>query len=138
VRTAIDTNVISILWSGTPKASRSRMLLDQAGREGTLVVCGIVCSELLAHPAADEAGLHRFLTRTDIVADYELHRAIWLEAGRRFGAYAKRRRTSGGGEPRRLLADFLVGAHAILEADRLLTFDRSAYLRDFPELTIMS
>jgi predicted nucleic acid-binding protein len=138
MRTAIDSNVISLLWSGSPKAHRSQILLDQARREGTMVVCGIVCSELLAHPTTDEAGLQHFLTNTEIVPDYELDRSVWLEAGRRFGAYAVRRRKSAGGEPRRLLADFLIGAHALLQADRLLTFDRIQYVRDFPELTIMS
>jgi len=33
-----------------------------------------------------------------------------------------------------LLADFIVGAHALTRSDRLLTLDPSRYSRDFPEL----
>jgi predicted nucleic acid-binding protein len=40
---------------------------------------------------------------------------------------------SGGGNPKRLLVDFLIGAHAILKDDRLLTLDASCYREDFPK-----
>jgi len=42
-----------------------------------------------------------------------------------------------GGQPRRILADFVVGAHALLRTDRLFTFDRDRYMTDFPELPLM-
>ncbi len=38
--------------------------------------------------------------------------------------------------PRRLLADFMIGAHALLSADRLMTFDTKVYGQDFPELRL--
>jgi predicted nucleic acid-binding protein len=47
------------------------------------------------------------------------------------------RRNSGGGELRRLLVDFLIGAHAELRAERLLTLDPSRYTQDFPALRLM-
>ena len=78
-----------------------------------------------------------FLGDTRISVEFDLSQDVWIEAGRRFAEYSKRRRRSGVGEPKRLLVDFLVGAHALLRADRLYTPDASRYKRDFPELDLL-
>jgi len=78
-----------------------------------------------------------FLEVTCVVIDIRLQERLWLEAGLRFARYARRRRESFGEGPRRLLADFLVGAHALVQADRLLTLDPKVFRQDFPELHII-
>ena len=50
---------------------------------------------------------------------------------------AQRRRRSKGVEAKRMLADFIVGAHAMLRADRLFTLDNERYATAFPELTLL-
>ena len=40
---------------------------------------------------------------------------------------------SRGGSVKRLLADFIVGAHALIRADGLLTLDAGRHAKDFPE-----
>ena len=116
MRTAVDTNVISALWSREPLAGRMSTLLGQAHAAGALIISGAVYAELLAHPLAEEAFVRQFLSDTHIRVDFELDENVWRKAGQGFSAYAKRRRSSGRGEPRRLLVDFLVGAHAELRA----------------------
>lgn len=137
MRTAVDTNVISALWSREPLAGHMSTLLGQAQSAGALVVAAPVYAELLAHPQAQEAFVEQFLRDTHIRVDFVLDESVWRRAGLAFSAYAKRRRRSGGGEPRRLLVDFLVGAHAELRAERLLTLDASRYTQDFPGLKLM-
>jgi predicted nucleic acid-binding protein len=42
-----------------------------------------------------------------------------------------------GGSQSRMIADFLIGGHASLQADRLLTRDRGVYRGCFPNLTVI-
>lgn len=134
MRTAVDTNILSALWSGEPLASTVSEVLDQAATDGGLVICAAVYAELLAHPKAKLDFVDHFLSSTGISIDFDLGEPVWREASVRFAKYATRRRASRGGRAKRLLADFIVGTHALLRADRLLTLDQSRYSRDFPEL----
>lgn len=137
MKVAIDSNVISALWSSEPAASIASSHLHKAREGNGFTICAPVYAELMGHPNVSEAALERFLAEAGVSADFDLTREVWREAGRRFSRYATRRRRSGGGHPRRLLVDFLVGTHALLKADRLLTFDRDRYRRDFPDLDLL-
>jgi predicted nucleic acid-binding protein len=134
MRTAIDTNVISALWSGEHLASLVSGALNQAAEAGGLVISAVVYAELLAYPKAKLDFVDDFLSSTGITIDFDLGETVWREAAVRFAKYAIRRRASRGGRAKRLLADFIVGAHALIRSDRLLTLDRSCYSRDFPDL----
>jgi predicted nucleic acid-binding protein len=96
-----------------------------------------VYAELLAYPKATESFINDFLSNTGIAVDFELAEAVWLDAGRRFAHYAKRRRRTSRESPKRLLADFIIGSHALIQADRLMTLDPKRYQRDFPELKLI-
>jgi predicted nucleic acid-binding protein len=80
--------------------------------------------------------INRFLHDTGILSDFLLGEEVWREAASRFARYATRRRKSGGQAPKRMLVDFIVGAHALVTADGLFTLDRDRYTRDFPELRL--
>jgi predicted nucleic acid-binding protein len=101
-----------------------------------LVVGAPVYAELLAYPKATESFVHNFLADTGITVDFELVQSVWVEAGRRFARYANRRRKSSD-EPKRLLVDFVIGSHALTQADRLMTLDPKRYRRDFPDLDLL-
>jgi len=134
MRTAIDTNVISALWSREAVSARMAEALGRARNEGGLVICAPVYAELLAHPKAAASFVDEFLSRTNIVTDFLLDEPVWRKAASAFAEYAQRRRRSKDGAPRRLLVDFLVGAHSLLKADRLLTLDATRYRHAFPDL----
>lgn len=134
---AIDTNVISALWSKEPTSHAVATWLNEAREVGGLVISAPVHAELRAHPTADDAFVERFLKETDIRVDFALDENVWRSAGEAYAANATRRRSSGGGKPKRLLVDFLVGAHALFGADRLLTLDADRYRAAFPALTLV-
>jgi hypothetical protein len=138
MRTAVDTNVVSAVWSREPLATRAAARLGAAHQDGGLVISAAVYAELLAHPNATPAFVDGFLTATNIVIDFSLDESVWRDIGRRFAAYAERRRRSSGGTPKRPLVDFLIGAHALLRADRLLTLDGGRYSQDFPNLVLLA
>src|SRR6266536_3522077 len=136
MRTAVDTNVISALWSREPMAARVASQLAQAHAQGGLVICAPVYAELLAYPSATQTFVDSFLRDTGIVVDFSLSEPVWRQAARSFTAYAQRRRRSGGGDSKRLLVDFIVAAHALLSADQLMTLDAARYQQDFSKLRV--
>jgi hypothetical protein len=71
-----------------------------------------------------------------IAIDFDMGEDVWQLAATSFAAYAIRRRRSGGGSPKRLVADFVIASHAILRADRLMTLDTNRYVVDFPNLRL--
>lgn len=137
MRTALDSNILSALWSKETEAGRIAAQLGTLYAQGGLVVCAPVYAELLAHPAVDQHFVDKFLADTGVVVDFDLREEVWRAAAEGFVAYAHRRRASGGSSPRRLLVDFLVGAHAVLRADRLMTLDGGRYELDFPQLRVI-
>jgi predicted nucleic acid-binding protein len=137
MRSAVDTNVISALWSREPLAKDMAELLQQAREAGGLVICAAVYAELHAYPKATRSFIETFLKDTDIAVDTEMRFKVWQKVAESYAAYAGHRRKSGGKQAKRLLVDFVVGAHALLEADQLLTLDSERYKTYFPELVII-
>lgn len=134
MRTAIDTNVLSAIWSREETGHDMAEELGKIALEGGLVISAPVYAELLAHPNATKSFVNAFLEETGITIDFELEKSTWIEAADRFARYAARRRKSTGQTPKRLLADFIIGSHALLQADRFMTLDPKRYEQDFREL----
>src|SRR5258708_1432600 len=130
--TSIDTNVIVALWDRDPDVSTpAQMALDAALGRGSLVLSAPVFAELLAAPGRTEGFLDKFCSETGVGVEFDLNEEIWRLAGRAFQAYASRRRKQRDSGPRRILADFLIGAHASQRGYRLLTLAGHIYLAAF-------
>jgi predicted nucleic acid-binding protein len=135
---SIDTNVIIALWDRDPVTGlRAQSALDSALANGGLVVCAPVFPELMAAPGRGETFLTSFFRDTGIAVEWNLQEAVWRTAGRSFQEYAGRRREKRDPGPRRILADFLIGAHAFERGYRLLTLDDRLYRAAFPDLAIV-
>ncbi len=135
--TAIDSNILIALWdAGDALHKTARQLLEKASASGQLVISGLVFAELLAAPGRSEAFLDRFCEDTRIGVEWELKERVWREAGIAYQKYGERRRTQGVNGPRRILADFLIGAHAMVNRYRLLTLDGKIYRASFPRLVV--
>ncbi len=137
--TAIDTNIISAFWNEDDALNRAAQgALEAASGRGMLVISGVVYAELLAAQGRTEAFLDMFCEETGIGVEWELEEGIWRAAGAAFQSYAARRRKQKGTEPRRILADFLIGAHALVKGYTLLTLDEGMYRASFPRLRIVA
>jgi hypothetical protein len=137
VRTAIDANIISSIWSNEPTAEKVVEQLGKAKQEGVLLISTFAFAELLAYPNVTLGDVRTFLDATGVVIDYRIEERVWTEAGLRYARYSARRRTATGDGSRRILADFLIGAHALVQAERLMTLDPTRYRQDFPELRLL-
>lgn len=135
--TALDTNVIVALWDSNDSLHlAARKALDAAWSRDVLVVSGVVYAELIGAPRRTEAFVDQFCEEAGIVVEWELKEKIWRTAGTAFQGYAARRKKQGGSEARRLLADFLIGAHAVENGYKLLTADAGLYKASFPRLML--
>jgi predicted nucleic acid-binding protein len=129
--TSIDTNVLlDILVPNEKFYDASVKALDGAATDGSLVICDLVYAELCIH-FESQRDCDGFLKTAEIRVE-ALNREAHFLASRTWRAYRKQ-----GGQRSRILADFLIGAHARVQASRLLSRDRGFYRKLFPSLYVI-
>jgi predicted nucleic acid-binding protein len=123
---AVDTSVLLAIFKGEHSAGNWVKVIDRAGK-GTnqIVACDVVTAETSSlfpsavsyQQAIDELG----------VVFSPLSNSAAVRAGRVFRDYRK-----AGGARKVMIPDFLIGAHALEQADALAAIDRG-YLRRYFE-----
>jgi predicted nucleic acid-binding protein len=103
-------------------------LVDAIGR-GALVIGECVLAEIT--PALGAEDLLSFLDEWKITCA-ATSRDVAVTAGRMYADYLQR-----GGTRKRVLPDFLIGAHALENGARLLARDRGYYRDTFKGLTVI-
>jgi predicted nucleic acid-binding protein len=137
--TALDTNVVVALWGPDPSLNLAvQTALQSAFADGNLTVAAPVFAELVAGPGRTENFVNGFFENTGIAIDWELGEEVWRSAGRAFRSYAERRRKHRDWGTRRILADFLIGAHATAHGYRLLTMDERLYYFALARTSVIS
>jgi predicted nucleic acid-binding protein len=129
--TAVDTNILlDIFFPDKTFASESARLLKIAYDDGALNICDIVYAELVPQ-FKKRSLLDETLTKLSVSLS-PVDSEIAFLAGEKWGIYRR-----SGGKRERIITDFLIGAHALLKADRFLTRDRGFYRSYFPDLQIL-
>jgi len=128
---AVDTSlIIDVITADPTHGPSSRELLRRALDEGALVICEVVYAEIAPQFASQEE-LDGILQKLGIQLVNGGDAVAYL-AGRKWAEYRR-----AGGTRARLLADFLIAAHAKVHAERLLARDRGFYRQYFSDLTLL-
>jgi len=153
---AVDTNILlDLLIPDERYRTSSKALLDYHHEAGQLVICDLVYAELSSQfPTKLETG--DFFHRTRIQIQRVSEDALDL-AGRMWRVYIDRKSTRrfcpSCGEllenscsrcktpllgRQHIISDFIIGAHALIQADILLTRDKGFYRQSFEKLNMTS
>ena len=131
MKTAVDSSVLFDIVKGAPGAAAAQAALEAALAHGSLCVCAVVIAELGRY-FASETDLRDFLEACQIDHD-PLTLEAALEAARIMRGYARNK-----GPKERIAPDFLIGAHALRQADGLLTTDGGFFRQYFDGLAVIA
>jgi len=130
MRLALDSSILLAIFQREAGAEVWLDALIQARRQGHLIVCEVVYAEL-APAFATQSELETALANLGAQFDPIQPEAAWL-AGETFMRYRR-----AGGPREHLIPDFLIAAHAQVQADQLAANDRGYIRNYFPDLPLL-
>ena len=130
--TLVDSNVLlDVVTDGEVWADWSQAQLERAALRGPLVINDVVYAEISTRFTSAEAVDSMLLDLSVDVAP--MPRSALFLAGKAYLQYR-----ASGGTRTGVLADFLIGAHAAVEALPLLTRDARRYRHYFPTVALIA
>jgi predicted nucleic acid-binding protein len=120
---AIDSSVLVDLLADGPQADAAEACLRQCLSTGPVVVCDVALAEVCS---ALRDGSEALSVLEEMSIRFN---ALEAKSALRAGEMQRRYRQRGGARSR-AVPDFLIGAHALLQCDGLITRDDSFY-RDY-------
>jgi predicted nucleic acid-binding protein len=131
--TAVDTNVlVDILEPDPVHGLRSKEALKNCLKTGVVVACDVVWAEVATAYGNPQEEIVAALKLMRI--EYSpMSREAALAAAESWFTYRRR-----GGRRDRIAADFLIGGHARVQCQQLLTRDNGFYRKHFSGLSVVS
>lgn len=128
---AVDSSVLLDMLTEDPRfAEASAAAIEQALGTGGLVVCDAVVAEVQTMLATSESAM-------DVLNEYGIHYLPTTEQAAVRAGFMQRRFRDRGGRRERVVADFLIGAHAMMQCDALITRDAGFYRDYFKGLRVI-
>ena len=128
----VDTNIVIDVSTNDPVwAGWSQQQLDSAARREPLVINDIIYAELsVGHRRFQD--VDALIARMGITMSAIPRRGLFL-AGKAFQRYRRL-----GGTRTGVLADFVIGAHAVVTDTSLITRDPQRYIAYFPGIELIT
>ena len=127
---AIDSSVLIDLLADGPQADAAEACLRQSLGNGPVVICDVALAEVCS-------ALHDGSEALTVLEEMGIRfSAIESKSALRAGDMQRRHRQRGGAQARPVL-DFLIGAHALLQCDGLITRDDAFYRQYFKGLKLI-
>lgn len=131
MKTAIDSSVLFDIVKGAAGATKAQAALEAALAKGSLCVCAIVIAELGRYFETSQSV--EGLLKACHIEHSPIEMSTALEAAKIMRQYAKNK-----GPRLRVAPDFIIGAHALVQADALLTTDDGFYRKYFKDLEVIA
>jgi predicted nucleic acid-binding protein len=120
---AVDSSILIELLSDAEHADMAESALRASLAHGPVVVCDVVVAEVCS---SLQGGDQAMQVLEEMGIAYSL---VEQKAALRAGEMQRRYRSRGGGR-QRTIPDFIVGAHALLQCNALITRD-AGFFRDY-------